>query len=326
MKMRVAMIGCGAVGSIHAANLTKQRGIELTAVYSPDFESASSFASAHRILKIADSVKSACTEADAAIICSPSGLHFEQARECLNAGLHTLIELPACGSLQEAEELEAEARRHGVLLGCAHTARYLEPYARIQSALDDGWVGDIQAISYLRCPHLQLRTWTDNALAHHAAHALDLAIRWCGQVEPLACIAIPDKDSAQTTSILARLPSGGPLSVTVSYGAKVTLSSMLVIGRKCTISTDGFSYLRSDLQEMQFLGDEHKVYEDAISSQDMAFLGACLGKNGFIPWKDTMSLIRVVSKAQRLSTLAVEERGKADQTGEPLQTLLQVRQ
>jgi 2-hydroxy-4-carboxymuconate semialdehyde hemiacetal dehydrogenase len=307
MKTRVAIIGCGAVGSVHAANLAKQPGVELTAVYSPDFESASSFASAHRILKIADSVKSASAEADVAIICSPSAVHFEQARECLNAGLHTLIELPACGSLQEAEELEAEARRCGVLLGCAHTARYLQPYARIQSALDAGWIGDIQAISYIRCPHLRVRAWTDNALVHHAAHALDLAVRWCGGAELLACVAIPDKDSAQTTSILARLPSGGPLSVTVSYSAQLPLSSMLVIGKKYTISTDGFSYLRSDVQELQFSGDEHKVYENAIGSQDMAFLGACRGKNGFIPWTDTMSLIRVVSEAQRLSTFAAKE-------------------
>ena len=307
MKTRVAMIGCGAVGSIHAANLAKQPGVELTAVYSPDFESASLFASTHRILKIADSVKSASAEADVAIICSPSAVHFEQARECLNAGLHTLIELPACGSPQEAEELEAEARRCGVLLGCAHTARYLQPYARIQSALDAGWIGDIQAISYIRCPHLRVRPWTDNALVHHAAHALDLAVRWCGGPELLACIAIPDKDSAQTTSILARLPSGGPLSVTVSYDAQFPLSSMLVIGKKCTISTDGFSYLRSDLRELQFSGDERKVYEDAIGSQDMAFLGACRGKNSFIPWTDTMSLIRVVSEAQRLSAFAAKQ-------------------
>lgn len=313
MKTRVAMIGCGAVGSIHAANLTKQPEVELTAVYSPEFESASSFAATHRILKIADSVKSASAEADAAIICSPSAVHFEQARECLNAGLHTLIELPACGSLQEAEELEAEARRHGVLLGCAHTARYLRPYAMIQSALGAGWIGEIQAINYIRCPRLRIRMWSDNALVHHAAHALDLAVQWSGGAELLACIATPDKGSAQTASILGRLPSGGPLSVSVSYKAQLPLSSMLLIGEKCTISTDGFSYLRSDLQELQFSGDEHKVYEDAIGNQDMAFLDACRGKSGFIPWTETMSLIRVVSEAQRLSTFAAKERNKANQ-------------
>lgn len=320
MKLRVAMIGCGAVGSIHAANLAKQPEVELAAVYSPDSEAASSFASAHHILKVADSVKSACAEADVAIICSPSAVHFEQARECLKAGLHTLIELPACGSLQEAEELQAEAEARGVLLGCAHTARYLQPYARIQSALDDGWIGEIQAINYLRCPRLNIRTWRDNALVHHAAHALDLAIRWCGQVEPLACIATPDKDTAQTTSILARLPSGGPLSVTVSYQAQVPNSSMLIIGDRCTIRTDGFSFLQSDLDELSFSGDEHQVYVDAVGRQDADFIGACQGKNSFIAWVETMSLIRIVCEIQRLSTFSALERDKVDRSDELPQT------
>jgi 2-hydroxy-4-carboxymuconate semialdehyde hemiacetal dehydrogenase len=316
MKLRVAMIGCGAVGSVHAANLAKQPEVELAAVYSPDLESASSFASVHHIPKVADSVKSACAGADVAIVCSPSAVHFEQARECLKAGLHTLIELPACGSLQEAEELQTEAGQRGVLLGCAHTARYLQPYARIQLALDAGWIGEIHAINYLRCPRLNVRSWTDNALVHHAAHALDLAIRWCGEVEPLACIAVPDKDSAQTASILARLPSGGPLSVTVSYKAQIPDSSMMIIGDRCTIGTDGFSYLQSDLHELRFSGDEHKVYVDAIGSQDADFIGACQGKNSFISWSETMRLIRLVCEVQALSILPATERAKVRGAGE----------
>lgn len=310
MKMRIAMIGCGAVGSIHAANLAKQPGVELAAVYSPDLESASAFASAHRIPKVADSLRSAYAAADVAIVCSPSAVHFEQARECLKAGLHTLIELPACGSLQEAEELQTEAKQHGVLLGCAHTARYLQPYARIQLALDTGWIGGIQGINYLRCPRLNVRSWTDNALVHHAAHALDLAIRWCGEIEPLACIGVPDKESAQTTSILARLPSGGPLSVTVSYKAQMPDSSMLIIGDRCTIRTDGFSYLQSDLHQLQFSGDEQKVYVDAIGSQDADFIGACQGKNSFVSWAETMRLISLVYEVQTLSTPPLQNEQK----------------
>ncbi|HEX3967106.1 MAG TPA: Gfo/Idh/MocA family oxidoreductase [Edaphobacter sp.] len=325
MKLRVAMIGCGAVGSIHAANLAKHPEVELAAVYSPDYESASSFASAHHIPKVADSLGSACAEADVAIVCSPSAVHFEQARECLKAGLHTLIELPACGSLQEAEELQAEAGQSGVLLGCAHTARYLQPYAKIQLALDAGWIGEIQAINYVRCPRLNVRSWTDNALVHHAAHALDLATRWCGEIEPLACIAAPDKDSAQTASILARLPSGGPLSVTVSYKAQMPDSSMLIIGDRCTIRTDGFSYLQSDLHELQFSGDEHKVYVDAIGSQDADFIGACQGKNSFVPWAETMRLIRLVCEVQALSTLPATEGAKVEENGELPQTARHVR-
>ena len=301
MKMRVAIVGCGAVASIHAANLIHQPGVELTALYSPDIQSAEPFAAAHRIPKIAASLQSAIVEADAVLICSPSALHFEQARECLRAGRHTLIEFPACEQLSEAEELEHEAQKHDMLLGCAHTARYLEPYARIQSALQTGSIGEITSLSYTRHLQLRPRSWTDNALAHHAAHAIDLVLQWCGGFEPLQCLVTPDSTPAQSVSILARLPGGGPLSMTVSYGARLPVSQMVAVCTRHTLETDGFTYLRSDLEELQFAGEERAVYELAIQRQDAEFIGGCRGANPFVPWADTMSLIREVNRLQAMS-------------------------
>jgi 2-hydroxy-4-carboxymuconate semialdehyde hemiacetal dehydrogenase len=123
MALRVALIGYGAVGSIHAASLAKKPGIDLCAVYGPKPEKASAFASAHSIKYTGPTLADACSRADVAIVCSPSIVHFQQARECLQAGLHTLVELPPCEKSSEAEELGAVARRQGVLLGCAHTSR-----------------------------------------------------------------------------------------------------------------------------------------------------------------------------------------------------------
>ncbi len=303
MPLRVAIIGCGAVGSIHAATLAKEPGIELTAVYSPDLENASDFASRYGISKICNSIVSLNREADAAIVCSPSALHFEQARECLHAGLHTLVELPPCGELREAEELRILAENQGVLLGCAHTARYLLPYTRIQAALAAGTLGEIQEISYVRYPKLRSRNWTDNALAHHAAHAIDLVLHWCGRLDPIACVVFPDAASTQSVSMLAELPGGRPVSIAVSYRAKLPLSRMVVIGTDHTVETDGFSYLRSDWEELQFAGEEQSVYEEAIRSQDLEFLNACKGRGQFVPWGETMNLIRVVNQLQALSGL-----------------------
>jgi len=301
MTMRVAIIGCGAVGSIHAASLRKLPGVDITAVYSPDIESAALFASAYLIPKVAESIQSANAGADMAIICSPSAFHFEQARECIAAGLHTLIELPACESVHEAEELGSEAQKQGVVVGCAHTARYLQPYALVQTAVEAGRIGEIRAIHYARHLQLRARVWKDNALVHHAAHAMDLAMRWCGELKLLGCVANPGADSAQSTSILAMLPSGGPLSVNVSYESRLPLSSMVIVGTRGTIATDGFSELRSDLSELQFTGDEQMVYRDAIAKQDSDFVGACFAKNTFVPWTETLSVIRVISALKRLS-------------------------
>jgi len=301
MKTRIAMIGCGAVGAIHAAGLAAAHDIELVSVYSPDAMISESFASRYGIPNICDSIHSATREADVAIICSPSDMHFDQARECLRAGLHTLIELPACSSAYEATELGLEANKNGVMLGCAHTARYLEPYVRIRSAIEAGVIGEVQAISYVRYPQLRARAWTDNALRHHAAHAADLAVQWCGGMEAVACIVHPDGGLPQSASLLGRLPGGGPVSVTVSYEARVSRSSMEVIGTRHSINTDGFSYLQSDLKKLHFAGDAEKMYEEAIRQQDAEFLGACRGSNRYVPWADTLALTQLIDRFEALS-------------------------
>jgi len=238
-------------------------------------------------------------------IITPSALHFEQSRECLRAGRHVLSELPPCIDPREAEELGAIAQQQGVLLGCAHTSRYLAPYARIHAALKSGLIGEIQEVSYVRYLQLQPRTWTDSALVHHGAHIIDLVLQWCGKLKPIACAAFPNASSAQSVSILAALPGGKPLTATISYAAKIPISRMVVVGATHTVETDGFSYLRSDLEELQFIGDERAVYEQAIAAQDEQFLGACRGKTAYIPWAETEDLMRMIHQFQVLSAAKI---------------------
>lgn len=301
MKIRLAIIGCGAVASIHAAHLAGQPDVELTAVYSPAPERARIFAEEHGAHAVAASVEEAIARADAAIICSPSSRHFDQAEACLRAGRHTLVELPPCGQVREAEELGRIAREQSVLVGCAHTSRYLLPYARIQSAVCSGVLGEIQEINYIRYPQLRPRSWTDDALLHHAAHVIDLALHWCGGLEPLACVAFPRSSSAQSVSLLATLPAGKSLTAAISYGAKLSVSKMVVVGAKHTAETDGFSYVKSDLEKIRFSGDEREVYEGAIAAQDMHFLEACRGKASYIPWSETENLMRMIQRFQTLN-------------------------
>lgn len=302
MKIRVALIGCGTVGSIHAAGLTSRRDVELTAVYSPMPDEARKFAHRYGVRSVASSVEEAASMADVAIVCSPSPLHFEQAKACIRAGRHVLIELPPCGNAREAEEIGTFARQQQVISGCAHTARYLEPYVRIHAALRSGLLGEIQEISYFRYPHLPPRLWADNALVHHAAHIIDLVMQWCGGLEPLACIALPNPSSPQSVSLLARLPAGKALTLAVSYGAKLSVSKMVVVGTNHTVETDGFSYVKSDLDEMQFIGDERNIYEQAILAQDMHFLEACRANSAYIPWPETENLMSMIQRFQALTT------------------------
>lgn len=75
---------------------------------------------------------------------------------------------------------------------------------------------------------------------------------------------------------------------------------MPVVGEHHTVETDGFSYLQSDLPELQFTGDGQEIYEGAIRDQDTQFLSACQGKGSFVRWDETVRLLKIVEQFQAL--------------------------
>src|SRR5581483_7227794 len=155
--MRIGIIGYGAVASVHASEG------ELGAVYGPDAGKAKAFAKKHRIPVWTTELPELFSQIDAVLIASPSGAHFSQAHAALEAGVHALIELPPCESAEEAETLRALAARRGLVLRCAHTSRWLEPYRRIREWICEGRLGAIRQLAYMRHLILRQRSWTDDA-------------------------------------------------------------------------------------------------------------------------------------------------------------------
>lgn len=300
MGIRVAMIGYGAVAAVHARGLREEPDVELVAVFGVRREAAHQFASAYGIPRVSETVEETVAMADAAIVCSPSPLHFAQARQCLSGGVHTLVEMPPCETAKEAAELAEVARTRGVRVSCAHTSRYLVPYSRVEEALRANELGAIQEVRYMRHHRLRERTWTDDALLHHAAHAIDLLIHWFRAVVPLACVAMPQVRNAQTVALLGKLPNGAPATISVTYASRLPHMSMYIVGERHTLETDGFSYVRSDLEKLQFKGEEQLLYEKAIHDQDLDFLRSCRDKRGGVPWQEAMRLIETVNRFQEL--------------------------
>jgi 2-hydroxy-4-carboxymuconate semialdehyde hemiacetal dehydrogenase len=294
------MVGHGGVGAIHAARLRGEPDVELVTVFGVEREPAKQFASANAIPHVSETLAEAVSLAEAAIICSPSPVHFEQARECLSGGVHTLVEMPPCETTQEAEELAELARTQEVRLSCAHTSRYLVPYSRIEASLRANELGAIQEVHYVRHHRLRERAWTDDALLHHAAHPIDLLIHWFGGLVPLACVAVPQVRNAQTVALLGKLPNGAPATVSVTYASRLPHVRMHIVGDRHTLETDGFSYIRSDLDSLQFNGEEQALYEKAVHDQDLDFLRSCRGERGGVAWQEAMRLIKTVNRFQEL--------------------------
>jgi len=291
--MRVALIGYGAVAAVHARGL--KRHVELVTVCGPDQRKAEAFAELHGIQHADTNLKAALGCAETAIICSPSPLHYEQAREALHAGVHVLVELPACTSNVEAGDLASAAEKRRRILQCAHTSRYLEPYRRLTSWIQAGVLGDIRHVRYVRSIPPRTRSWTDDALWHHASHALDLFLLWFGSLELLSCAAYPGIPGAQDIALTALAAGKAPVAVSISYTSQLAETNMTIIGTNHTVATDGFSYMSSDDAHFTWQGCEQTAYERAIQEQDTAFCEACRGDQTGVPWNQTISLTNCVT-------------------------------
>ena len=158
--MRVAIIGYGAVAGMHARGLRAGGKNVLASVTGPDAAKAEQFAKTYGVGRSGTDMVAGLRDADAAIICSPSQFHYEQAAETLRAGVHALVELPACSSTHQAAQLYDSAKSSRLQLECAHTGRYLAPYVFIGDWIRRGMLGEIQQLIYVRLIEPRSRSWT----------------------------------------------------------------------------------------------------------------------------------------------------------------------
>jgi predicted dehydrogenase len=300
LAVKVAMIGHGFVGAIHASQLASEKWVELVAVFGTERDKAVEFASTYGIKKVSNSLRESVSLAEAAIVCSPSSVHYQQTRECLELGVHTLVEMPPCETMKEAGALGELASKQGVRVQCAHTCRYLLPYIRVADSIRSGELGAVQQVDFVRHHKLKERAWTDDALLHHAAHPIDLMIDWFGGVKPIGCVALPHARGAQTVSLLGSLPTGAPSTISITYASKLPHVRMLIVGDRHTVETDGFSYVRSDLDHLKVSIPELQAYEKAIHDQDVEFLRSCHGEQSGVSWLEAVKLIETVNRFQNL--------------------------
>ncbi len=129
--LRVAVIGAGHLGRIHARLLGSIDEVTLVGVVDPvvearertaaECETASFFS--HREL---------LGQIDAAIVATPTSLHHGVGMELLQAGVHLFIEKPIASTLGEADDLVALAAANDLVLQVGHVERYNPAFTAVQ--------------------------------------------------------------------------------------------------------------------------------------------------------------------------------------------------
>lgn len=178
---RIAVVGVGFMGQLHAAAVKNLGPNVLTAVVDRDEVRAQEVSARFDVPARAD-VGQILDDglADAVIIALPDHLHVEAAQTVLSAGIPLLLEKPAAHTLTAAETIVSASEQHRTRLMIGHVLRFDPRYAMAARAVSEGSIGEVLTTSAGR---LALRTEGMHAhdmsslVMHLGVHDIDI-IQW----------------------------------------------------------------------------------------------------------------------------------------------------
>ena len=120
--MRIAVAGAGAFGIKHLDGLVNIDGVTVTSIVSRRLEQAEEVArkygAGHASTDLDEVL--ARDDVDAAILCTPTQLHAQQAIAAMRAGKHVEVEIPLADSWADAQQVDRVQRETGLICMVGH--------------------------------------------------------------------------------------------------------------------------------------------------------------------------------------------------------------
>ena len=201
--IRVGLVGFGMGGRFfHAPLVSSVEGLELAAVVERHTDLA-----AQRYPGIATCRSLEAMLEDSSlglfVVTTPSGTHFQVARQILEAGKNVVVDKPASVTSAEIAELIQLAGARGVLLIPFHNRRWDSDFQTIQKLLHEGSLGRLVHLesNFDRwSPGSARRAWKDDPaqgggiLLDLGTHLADQALALFGKPESVGAEVIRERD------------------------------------------------------------------------------------------------------------------------------------
>ena len=221
----VGIVGAGTIGAVHAGALDELQDARLVAVAEAREVTGRKLAEAHGAEWHAELGELLSRpDVDVVVICTPSGLHPDQAVAAARAGKHVITEKPMATTLEGADRMIHACKEAGVTLTVIFQYRFNRDALRLKRAVEAGLFGrPVLGNAFVHWLRTQAYygerggwrgTWAldgGGALMNQSIHAVDL-LQWilgpvesiCGYAETLA----HDIEAEDTASVALRFASG----------------------------------------------------------------------------------------------------------------------
>jgi UDP-N-acetyl-2-amino-2-deoxyglucuronate dehydrogenase len=276
-KIRLAIVGCGRISKNHFGSIEKHAdNIELAAVCDTNAQVLSQHAEKHQVpayCSMEDMLKN--EQIDLVALCTPSGIHANQAELAARYGVHVMTEKPMATRWQDGVRMVRACDDANVRLFVVKQNRRNATLQLLKRALEEKRFGKIHMV------HLNVfwtrpqeyydqakwrGTWEfdGGAFMNQASHYVDLFDWLIGPVDKVQAMMSTTRDiEVEDTGVMnVRWRNGalGSMSVTMLTYPKNLEGSITILGEKGAVRIGGVAV--NDIQLWQF--DEPKDYDQQI--------------------------------------------------------------
>ena len=261
--MNYALIGCGRISPNHIV-AASDSGMNIVALcdivlenIEDKFEELDLPSSIKKYLDYKEMLEN--EEIDLIAIATESGNHAKIALDCIERGIHLIIEKPIALSLADADEIISAAKEKGVKVSSCHQNRFNKSIQKIRGAIEAGRFGRLlHGAAHVRWSRGEeyysqapwRGTWLQDggALMNQCIHNIDL-LRWMMGDEIIEVVGMTDRlchdfiEAEDLGLALIRFENGsyGIIEGTTNVYPQNLEETLYIFGEKGTVKAGGKS-------------------------------------------------------------------------------------
>lgn len=240
-KIKVGVIGVGALGRHHARLYAQSPNAQVVGIYDVQKESAERVG-AEFGLPVFNDWKILAEQCEAFSVAVPANYHAVTAIPLLEMGKHVLVEKPIAAKVEEGNAMVQAAEKAGVVFGVGHVERFNPAMDFLQKyAADTRFVEAHRLAQYPPPrPGLPRRGTEVSVVKDLMIHDIDLLLTMVGsEVERIDVVGIPVLSSTEDiVNARIKFVNGSCASLTASRVSQEPLRRFRVFQENCYISMD----------------------------------------------------------------------------------------
>ena len=315
--MRFGILGCGVVADYHARAIDSLENAELWGVADNNTSKAISFAEKYGVKAYSDFASMlADADIDAVCICTPSGMHAQNALEALAAKKHVVVEKPMALNTSDADRMIRACRENKRMLTVICQLRFSDDVQKLKRLVKERAFGKLGLcdlyMKYWRSPqYYQNSPWKGTkemdgggALINQGIHGVDALLYILGDAKLLSAKAktLYHEIEVEDTAVAMLEFDGGALGV-----IEASTCSYPGFDRKIEIcGSNGHAVWREGRIEKLVIGDQV-----IVSSSDMGLLSTSSNPTAMSPLlhaKQIDNFINAIHGKEKLLIDAMEGR------------------